>query len=90
MRKRYFNKKRSGALLLSMTMALTLPGGSLGASAQTLAEGGLCEHHPEHTAECGYRPEQTETACVHEHDDSCYEADSAASPSDARRLDCKH
>ena len=90
MRKRYFNRKRSGALILSVTMALSLPAGSLGASAQTLPEGGLCEHHTEHDAECGYQPEQREAACVHEHDASCYEADPTASPSDASRLNCKH
>ncbi len=47
-------------------------------------EKGLCEHHPEHTAECGYAEAQpcthehgekcykTVTECVHEHTDECY------------------
>ena len=34
-------------------------------------EGGLCEHHPEHTAECGYAPGTDGTPCTHEHDDTC-------------------
>ena len=48
---------------------------------------GLCEHHPEHTEDCGYTEgtegadcehEHTEDCytlvekCIHEHDESCY------------------
>ena len=55
--------------------------------------GGPCEHHREHTAECGYTEgeegspcthEHTEdcyiltTKCVHEHDEGCYPEDSVS------------
>ena len=34
---------------------------------------GLCEHHPAHTAECGYAPEAAGTDCTHVHDAAqCY------------------
>ena len=33
--------------------------------------GGLCEHHPEHTADCGYMEAKEGTPCSHVHDESC-------------------
>ena len=44
------------------------------ASAEDLAltaQDGLCVHHPEHTAECGYYLETGENTCSHVHDDIC-------------------
>ena len=44
------------------------------ASAEDLAltaQDGLCVHHPEHTAECGYYLEAGENTCSHVHDDIC-------------------
>lgn len=44
------------------------------ASAEDLAltaQDGLCVHHPEHTAECGYYVEAGEAACAHVHDAAC-------------------
>lgn len=38
-----------------------------------VAETGLCEHHPEHNAECGYIEGTPGTPCNHEHTDACYE-----------------
>ena len=35
--------------------------------------GGLCKHHPEHTADCGYSEGTAETPCTHEHGAECYE-----------------
>ena len=32
---------------------------------------GLCEHHTEHTADCGYTEGTAEIPCSHEHDESC-------------------
>ena len=32
---------------------------------------GLCEHHTEHTADCGYTEGTAEISCSHEHDESC-------------------
>lgn len=31
----------------------------------------LCEHHPEHTTECGYEEAFEGHECMHEHDESC-------------------
>lgn len=33
---------------------------------------GLCEHHPEHTKDCGYTAGTPETPCAHEHTEACY------------------
>ena len=35
------------------------------------AEGGLCEHHAEHTAECGYAEAVEGQPCAHVHDELC-------------------
>ncbi len=35
-------------------------------------EGGLCQHHREHTKECGYREGKPGHACSHEHQPDCY------------------
>ena len=32
---------------------------------------GICEHHPEHTADCGYQAAMEGQDCTHSHDDSC-------------------
>ena len=47
----------------------------LGATAYAVespAGAGLCEHHPEHTAECGYVEAVKGHACGHEHTPDCY------------------
>ena len=56
-------------------------------SGPAIGASGLCEHHTEHTEDCGYTEGTAEipcahahgedcyteaTSCVHEHDDSCY------------------
>lgn len=33
---------------------------------------GLCEHHTEHTKDCGYTAGTPETPCAHEHTEACY------------------
>lgn len=38
---------------------------------QTTQEPGICIHHPEHTAECGYQEETGEHSCTHVHDETC-------------------
>ena len=72
-----------GFLLAAVLIFNTLPASGLAVSASE-QEKGLCEHHPEHTAECGYAEAQpcthehgeecykTVTECVHEHTDECY------------------
>ena len=93
---------RAAAVALSVCMVFTLmPSMAFAAEAET----GLCEHHPEHTAECGYEPA---SPCEHTHDGDCYtdericgfdeETEQTASGSDAGhthtpdcyRLDCPH
>lgn len=34
--------------------------------------GGLCEHHPKHTAQCGYTPGTAGMPCTHQHTEACY------------------
>ena len=83
--------KRPAAFLLAAAMIFTMPGIPAFAVETDVSavHTGLCEHHPEHTEDCGYT-EGTEGAacehehiedcytlvkkCVHEHDDSCYPA----------------
>lgn len=56
----------SGCLLLSMSTSTV-------SAAETPATGGLCEHHTEHDADCGYTEAVPESACSHEHTKECYE-----------------
>ena len=42
------------------------------------AEGGLCEHHTEHTAECGYAEAVAGSDCTHSHDELCGYAEAVA------------
>ena len=76
-------RRSMGFLLAAALIFNTLPASGLAVSASE-QEKGLCEHHPEHTAECGYAEAQpcthehgeecykTVTECVHEHTDECY------------------
>ena len=66
--------KRPAAFLLAAAMIFTMPGVpafavEAGASA---VHTGLCEHHPEHTEDCGYTEGTEGAACVHEHTEDCY------------------
>ncbi|MBT9776939.1 hypothetical protein GPL15_10525 [Clostridium sp. MCC353] len=57
------------AMLFSMTGMNTvsaLEGGPV------IGGSGLCEHHKEHTADCGYTEGMPEVPCAHEHRDECY------------------
>lgn len=81
--------KRPAAFLLAAAMIFTMPGVPASAveAGVSAVHTGLCEHHPEHTGDCGYT-EGTEGAdcehehtegcytlvnkCIHEHDESCY------------------
>ena len=81
--------KRPAAFLLAAAMIFTMPGVPASAveAGVSAVHTGLCEHHPEHTEDCGYTEgtegadcehEHTEDCytlvkkCVHEHDESCY------------------
>ena len=66
--------KRPAAFLLAAAMIFTMPGVpafavEAGASA---VHTGLCEHHPEHTADCGYTEGTEGAVCEHEHTEGCY------------------
>lgn len=64
-------RKRIAALLAAGVMLFSsLPANALGAERQTT--GGLCEHHPAHTAECGYAEGTEGASCNHQHTDECY------------------
>ena len=95
-------RKRIAAFVLAAAMVFsTLPLNVLAVEIPTVAAG-LCEHHPEHTADCGYT-EGTEgtpcnhehnedcytlvTECVHEHTEDCYPAESVLDNIDAQSLD---
>lgn len=63
-------KKRFLSLLLCGAMLFSLcPQATFAAGAEA---GGLCEHHPQHTAECGYTEGGEGTPCSHEHTEDCY------------------
>lgn len=64
-------RKRIGAALLAAVLVLSQ------LEVTAYAEGnpagtGLCEHHPEHTAACGYVEAVKGHACEHEHGPECY------------------
>ena len=69
--------KRPAAFLLAAAMIFTMPDVPVfaveaGASA---VHTGLCEHHPEHTEDCGYTEGTEGAACEHEHKVNGGEAD---------------
>lgn len=69
-------KKRSTralTFLLSVAMTITMSRTPVYAVADDpQPKTGLCEHHPEHTADCGYSEGIGAGACTHEHTDECY------------------
>ena len=66
-------KKRIAALLMAGTMVCsTLPVNVLAVENSNRNVGGLCEHHAEHTEDCGYTEGSEGTPCNHEHTEDCY------------------
>ncbi|SFH15821.1 Putative cell wall binding repeat-containing protein [Lachnospiraceae bacterium NLAE-zl-G231] len=69
-------RNRKHARGLSLLLCAVLLAGQLGTT--IYAEGtasdteGLCEHHPEHTTECGYVEAVEGHRCEHVHTDGCY------------------
>ncbi len=57
----------SGAIIGTQIPGMTVAEGAAGYT------GGICEHHPVHTAECGYQEAVSEQPCRHEHTKECYE-----------------
>ncbi len=68
-------KRRVLSSILSLALCLNLcPVWVLAAEE---ADGGMCPHHPAHTDDCGYAAPVLEQECTHDHDDSCYTAETA-------------
>ena len=66
-------KKRIAALLMAGAMVCsTLPVNVLAVENSNRNVGGLCEHHTEHNADCGYTEGIEGTPCNHEHTEDCY------------------
>jgi pilin isopeptide linkage protein len=66
-------KGKKRILILFLCAALLcgfIPQGMTIASA--LTDNDLCEHHAEHTEECGYREGAEGSPCTHEHTEECY------------------
>lgn len=64
--------RRIAAFVLAAAMVFSaLPMNALAAETQKAALG-PCEHHPEHTADCGYAQAVPESPCSHTHGESCY------------------
>lgn len=93
-------KKRLFAVLASLCMVVSMVPAMAFAqdSGAAIGANGLCEHHTEHTADCGYTEGTAEIPCGHEHTEDrytlaakcvhthmadCYPVDDAATPSDA-------
>lgn len=66
--------KRPAAFLLTAAMIFTTPGVPASAveAGASAVHTGLCEHHPEHTEDCGYTEGTEGAACEHEHTEDCY------------------
>ena len=66
-------KKRIAALLMAGAMVCsTLPANVLAVESSVQNVGGLCQHHTEHNADCGYTEGIEGTPCNHEHTEDCY------------------
>ena len=66
-------KKRILALLAAGAMICSaLPVNVLAEELPEQNTGGLCEHHQQHTAACGYTEGVAGTPCTHEHSEDCY------------------
>ena len=67
-------KKRLFAVLASLCMVVSMVPTIAFAqdSGTTIGVSDLCEHHTEHTSDCGYTEGTPEQPCAHEHTDECY------------------
>nr|WP_147352756.1 right-handed parallel beta-helix repeat-containing protein [Clostridium sp. OF03-18AA] len=77
MNKMMWKWKRPAAFLLAAAMIFTMPGVPASAveAGASAVHTGLCEHHPEHTEDCGYTKGTEGSACEHEHKVNGGEAD---------------
>ena len=72
-KKRLLSLLLCGAMLFSLCSQSVLAEENGQAGGVTIGTSGLCEHHPEHNADCGYTEGTAGTPCVHEHTADCYE-----------------
>ncbi len=74
MNKMMWKWKRPAAFLLAAAMIFTMPGVPASAveAGASAVHTGLCEHHPEHTEDCGYTEGTKGATCEHEHTEDCY------------------
>lgn len=79
-----------GVLLAAAVVLQTMPFGGTAVSASESNGGGLCEHHTEHTADCGYREAEPGHECTHEHTEDCYQTVEKEDGSTTEELDCHH
>ena len=73
LKKRILSLLLCGAMLVSLGPQSVLAEENGQAGGVTAGTSGLCEHHPEHNADCGYTEETAGTPCGHEHTADCYE-----------------
>ena len=73
LKKRILSLLLCGAMLFSLCSQSVLGEENGQAGGVTIGTSGLCEHHPEHNADCGYTEGTAGTPCVHEHTADCYE-----------------
>ena len=73
LKKRILSLLLCGAMLFSLCSQSVLAEEKGQAGGVTIGTSGLCEHHPEHNADCGYTEGTAGTPCVHEHTADCYE-----------------
>ena len=73
LKKRILSLLLCGAMLFSLCSQSVLAEENGQAGGVAIGTSGLCEHHPEHNADCGYTEGTAGTPCVHEHTADCYE-----------------
>ena len=72
MRKRILSLLLCVVMLFSLCPQSALAVGNEQTGGATIGTSGLCEHHPEHDADCGYTEGTAGTSCGHEHTEDCY------------------
>lgn len=68
--------KRTLSIILSVAMLFSMTGMNTVFATEggpTIGASGPCEHHKEHTADCGYTEGTPEVLCAHDHTDECYQ-----------------
>lgn len=61
--------KKIWSLLLCLSMVLSC----ISVPVYAATEDGICEHHTEHTVECGYVAGTSGSPCTHKHTEECYQ-----------------